>query len=72
MDANSIGHPRVRRYMNITFNLPQIIVIVLVTLSILLNAVLHGKEIKIKANIITTIIRSLIFIALLWWGGFFK
>lgn len=50
--------------------IPQIIIIILYAINLGMSIENHGKEKTEKENVITTIIASVIMMALLWWGGF--
>lgn len=50
--------------------IPQIIIIVLISLSAGINIAEHGKPKNQKFNIFIDLASSVILVALLWWGGF--
>lgn len=53
-------------------SIAAIIYLVLVGLTWLVTAYMHGKPKKEKYNFFTTMINSLIILGILYWGGFFN
>jgi uncharacterized membrane protein len=51
---------------------PQITVIVLVSISLLINAYMHGKPKKEKHSFWISLINAIVTISLLYWGNFFN
>lgn len=57
--------------MTLTFHAPQIIWICLAVVSITYEATQHGKPRTGNRNVWTSLIGTVIFAALFYWGGFF-
>lgn len=51
---------------------PQIIIIVIMALSVTVNAVKHGEQKTDRYHVGFTLIAIAIEAAVLWWGGFWK
>lgn len=50
---------------------PQLIYLVLSLLGIVITLVNHGEPREGQYNVYSVIVGELLFIGLLWWGGFF-
>ena len=53
-------------------NAPQITIIVLYAMQIGIALVKHGEPRKEKYSVWTTMLGTLIGVAILWWGGFWN
>ena len=49
---------------------PQIIAIVLMAIGLVLELILHGETTTRKHNFIVDLIGKMVWVALLYWGGF--
>jgi len=52
--------------------LPQILVCVILACALLVDFISHGETYEVKRDFGQTAIRTLIWLALLTWGGFFR
>lgn len=52
--------------------IPQIIMIIIVVISIVRSFVNHGKIERKKISAGSTLVAGLIEVAILWWGGFWN
>ena len=53
-------------------NAPQIIMIVLIVISLVLEFILNGEETTTKHSFVEQFIAKALFVALLYWGGFWN
>ena len=53
-------------------NAPQIIMIVLIAISLILELILNGQEIPKKHSFVEELIGKALLVALLYWGGFWN
>lgn len=51
---------------------PQIIMIVLISVDLILELILHGEEIPRKHNFVSELVAKALLCALLYWGGFWN
>ena len=53
-------------------NAPQIIMIVLISISLVLELIMNGETVQTKHNFGLKLVSEAIFVALLYWGGFWN
>ena len=51
---------------------PQIIMIVLIAISLILELIMNGQEIQRKHNFAEEVVAKALLVALLYWGGFWN
>lgn len=69
MDLRSDGEQIIQGMLEY---LPQILVVVMVSISMVLKIILHVTKAETKTNAWYSALDMLLLFFLLWWGGFFK
>lgn len=70
--AGGNGKKTNRKGGEVGMKAPQIIMIVLISVDLILELILHGEEIPRKHNFVSELVAKALLCALLYWGGFWN